>query len=601
MKRLLLFAIALLLALGTKAQDIWLGAETTISDNLRYITLSKNGEVVATHEDEFGQVDITSLIAGDDGKVYYLLRHFGAPGDDTNYTYVYEHDGDSEQLIYDCPIQQGIFLRDLFYDHDKGDIYACGRYSPSLGEYYGVITQNDHELFMFDQDGYNETLYGVTVADGHVFACGERAYSQGGGVNNSNATVWIDDQRLAYSASKSCAYDIVYSEGVLWVCGALLKNGKWVGALWITSIFPDAGSLKDLGLLMTIELDVDTRCYHMSEDAGYLHIAYNEQSMGGTMFKIRMDNGYVTYGDPFPASYIDEGNLVVNNHGFYVASSCYSEYVKNGQVVTTPIQGDIRKIAVSNPRNGIVYDLPFTENFEYVTSHWDDWYAYDVDKNNGYKRSYWQREIGDPDIAAVHHYNESLAQQGELISPAIRIPSGADATLKFKSLIGGPEYFTRSDLCVLLNPDGVVITEDNVDSLESEVIKEFEPSDFNSSGWSEFAFDLSAYAGQTINLGFLYEGVDGHVWYIDDVEITSPTTNVNNTQDAILSLYPNPANDNIIIGGLQRSADVEIFNALGELVKTVRVDVAGKINVGGLSSGLYVVRCGATSLRFVKQ
>ena len=370
MKRLLLLVAALSVAAGAMSQDIWLGVEKINPDNSRCVILGKNSTVVATYEVNAGQIDIPSLIAGDDGKVYYLLHHFGEPGEDVDYTYVYEHDGNSDRLIYDCPTQQGIFLNDLFYDGANGDIYACGRYTPAQGGYCGFITKNDHELYSFDPDGYNEILYSMTVADGHVFSCGSRAYSEGGGSStNSYATIWIDDQRLAfYSVNNSCAYDIVYSDGVLWVCGAMQKYGKWVGAIWLTSIFPEKGSVRDLGLLMTIELDVDTWCYHMYEDAGYLHIAYENNSIESVVMKIRMDNCYVTQGEPFPAIHLNDGNLVVNNHGFYVATGSESEYVKNGQIVTTPIQGEIRKIAVTNPRNAVIYDLPFTENFEYGTS-----------------------------------------------------------------------------------------------------------------------------------------------------------------------------------------------------------------------------------------
>lgn len=68
-----------------------------------------------------------------------------------------------------------------------------------------------------------------------------------------------------------------------------------------------------------------------------------------------------------------------------------------------------------------------------------------------------------------------------------------------------------------------------------------------------------------------------------------------------LSIYPNPATESIRIEGLETSCEVEIYNSLGELVKVTSVSAGQEIGVRELASGLYLVRCGNTMLRFVKQ
>ena len=46
---------------------------------------------------------------------------------------------------------------------------------------------------------------------------------------------------------------------------------------------------------------------------------------------------------------------------------------------------------------------------------------------------------------------------------------------------------------------------------------------------------------------------------------------------------------------------VQIYNALGELVKTVKAEANGEINIVELAKGLYLVRCGTATMRFVKE
>ena len=69
---------------------------------------------------------------------------------------------------------------------------------------------------------------------------------------------------------------------------------------------------------------------------------------------------------------------------------------------------------------------------------------------------------------------------------------------------------------------------------------------------------------------------DGECW--DDVE-----------EDAVesVSLYPNPASDIVRVEGIT-AAEVQVYNALGQMVKTVRD--SNEISVAGLSEGVYLLR-----------
>jgi hypothetical protein len=76
---------------------------------------------------------------------------------------------------------------------------------------------------------------------------------------------------------------------------------------------------------------------------------------------------------------------------------------------------------------------------------------------------------------------------------------------------------------------------------------------------------------------------DGECW--DDVEETAAEQ---------VSVYPNPAKENVLIKGIE-ATEVEVYNALGQLVKTVRD--ANEIPVAGLPQGVYLLRIADTEGR----
>lgn len=66
------------------------------------------------------------------------------------------------------------------------------------------------------------------------------------------------------------------------------------------------------------------------------------------------------------------------------------------------------------------------------------------------------------------------------------------------------------------------------------------------------------------------------------------------------TLYPNPTNESIRILGIESNCSVEIYNSLGALVKVVTANPDKEISVRDLPDGLYLLRFGNVSLRFVK-
>ena len=77
-------------------------------------------------------------------------------------------------------------------------------------------------------------------------------------------------------------------------------------------------------------------------------------------------------------------------------------------------------------------------------------------------------------------------------------------------------------------------------------------------------------------------------------------TGLNEEHQKELVIYPNPAKESIRIKGLDGESEVQIFNSLGTLVKAVTADADQEIGISELANGLYMMRCGNQSIRFLK-
>ena len=78
----------------------------------------------------------------------------------------------------------------------------------------------------------------------------------------------------------------------------------------------------------------------------------------------------------------------------------------------------------------------------------------------------------------------------------------------------------------------------------------------------------------------VFENPEYNTCYIDE-------TSVQEQGQQQITIYPNPAKETMLIEGAKAS-EVQLYNALGQLVKTVRD--ANEINVAGLAEGVYLLR-----------
>ncbi|HXK49142.1 MAG TPA: choice-of-anchor J domain-containing protein [Clostridiales bacterium] len=118
--------------------------------------------------------------------------------------------------------------------------------------------------------------------------------------------------------------------------------------------------------------------------------------------------------------------------------------------------------------------------------------------------------------------------------------------------------------------------------------------------WEKVYIDLSSQAGKEIFLGFNYKGDYADVWLIDDVQVLSPSTGIEESFTAdgvkLFQNYPNPFNPSTSISfSLDRTSEIRltVLNSKGEFVSEL---YSGNLNSGthsyefnaqDLNSGIY--------------
>lgn len=199
--------------------------------------------------------------------------------------------------------------------------------------------------------------------------------------------------------------------------------------------------------------------------------------------------------------------------------------------------------------------------------------------------------------AAIHPRGVNISQEGGLCTPRIALSADKSYQLKFdfRTILPKGESWKSVEYSVWMVVDGNGLN--NLEDFNEIWRKNFitETNEFET-----VTIDLAPYSGHTVQFAFSYEGFEAFMWLLDNIEVVEKTGVDENGSNG-LAVYPNPASDRIRIEGLETDSEVRIYNALGELVKTVKAEANGEINIVELAKGLYLVRCGTATMRFVKE
>ena len=126
--------------------------------------------------------------------------------------------------------------------------------------------------------------------------------------------------------------------------------------------------------------------------------------------------------------------------------------------------------------------------------------------------------------------------------------------------------------------------------------------------WTQYTFDLSAYDNQQIYVAIQCVSADAFAFMIDDIVINTNGTSVNTIEQdnqSKISLVRNIVTDQLELrlpesGNMNFSA--HILDVTGKLVESRIVNMqANNLPVGHLATGLYLLRIGDQTIRFIKQ
>ena len=108
----------------------------------------------------------------------------------------------------------------------------------------------------------------------------------------------------------------------------------------------------------------------------------------------------------------------------------------------------------------------------------------------------------------------------------------------------------------------------------NEFVRHFDVCDLNDDGFDDLLVMHTKWTGESWLEVFMNDG-----YGFDAIE--------ENDSNSAVTCSPNPANDYVYINGIE-PAEVQVYNALGQMVKCVRG--TNEIDVEGLPQGVYLLR-----------
>lgn len=579
MKRILLTILSVMAFAGISvAQDIYTSGYHVDDNGTKQPVVHRNGFKIyesSLSNGFYGEVSAVDLC---DGDVYWAENVFSSNGT-PNYGDVVKNGS----VYLNSPSGEGRHINRLCHDPKTNIIYAAG-YMDIGGVRTGVVWKgsNANPYYTMGNGVYSSEATGLCLdkENATVYTAG----IQFDGPSSFHGAIWKNGSELYNLGTTVIINDIAFFNGFVYTVGVVS-----VGSNLITKVWRD--NVVQYTLTQTY-----SNGYKIHIDAGDIYVCGYE----GFNLKV-WKNGVALHEIPCNSGASLHG-VTANSTGVYYSgrispdSLCmiWRDGIKIGAFFDCDYVNDI---CVEEPvcEDNEARQLPFKEDFENGLTDWACWTTVDVDNNNlGSKVSYWDRagnrlstdHSGD---YCARHYDNFNDQEGWLISPRIFLKPGHD-NVKLT-------FMTREDASAYYIYEGVWIsTNSNALSSFHEVWTQESPSE----EWQTVTIDLKDYQGETIYVAFKYKGTDGHIWCIDDINITEGT-GVEEGEVAKLTVYPNPARESFHIQGIETKSKVHIYNALGELVKTANVNANQEIGVGELSAGLYLVRCGTTTLRFMKE
>jgi len=260
--------------------------------------------------------------------------------------------------------------------------------------------------------------------------------------------------------------------------------------------------------------------------------------------------------------------------------------------------------------------MPFAENFENTNYESNfppvNWSMVDFDQDG--KVWYWgTRTSGGVTNGAIHSQSwlsdpapngTPLTPENFLITPRINLAGATNPVLSYRVAATSVNLFAEKYQVY-------------VSKLGNDV-SEFIPANMlidetlttENGGWNykTMTFNLTSYIGEKIYIAFVHKGsTEKDRITFDDVMVQEQTSII--TKPVVsMSLYPNPASDNLNIVSSSNIRNIRVMNLLGQQVLSI-ANVGTEfytLDVAKLNSGIYIVSITdangkVNSSRFIKK
>ncbi|MDD3533249.1 MAG: carboxypeptidase regulatory-like domain-containing protein [Candidatus Cloacimonadaceae bacterium] len=274
-------------------------------------------------------------------------------------------------------------------------------------------------------------------------------------------------------------------------------------------------------------------------------------------------------------------------HSFVASHPSYSSVTQTDIVVVT---GQTSTVNFQLPPSAIVLEDDFEAYADFATS-FDPWILLDVDQSTTYGFS----GITFPGMGATMSYivfnpnttippieDSGQAHGGDKYAASFasttpmnndwmmtpQIPGGGELSFWARTYMDyGLERFNVGVSATGTNPNNFTML-NGANYVEAPL------------EWTEYVYDLSAYANQQIHVGIQCVSNDCFIFMVDDVRITAAVANQDGVAPvyttALKGNYPNPFNPETNISFSMKDAgpvSIEIYNVKGQLVRKLVNDV----------------------------
>ncbi|NLN73072.1 MAG: T9SS type A sorting domain-containing protein [Bacteroidales bacterium] len=289
---------------------------------------------------------------------------------------------------------------------------------------------------------------------------------------------------------------------------------------------------------------------------------------------------------PFTTTF-DASAVSLTNGQDYTFTITYEPTVVGDNNATVQIETNGGTVELSLAGNAIECDeistFPWTESFE-DPSTLSCWLNIDAD-GDGY---FWEL-VGEPGhsphsgsfaMMSASWDGDALFPDNYLITPQVDV-NVEDLVLKY-FVAGQDEDYSDENYSIMISTTDAELS--SFTSVFSETLPMYDGS------WFERSVSLAEYNGQKVYIAFRHHNSsDVFQIKLDDVSI-SVGTSIEESLQAKINIYPNPANNSFQIRNAENTT-VTVVNALGQVVETIdNTQNILTINSANYQSGVYFVK-----------